>query len=122
MNVEEFRDYCLSLKGTTEKMPWADPEYSGVLVFEVGDKWFGFVDVDKFEFCDLKCDPEMSKELQARYEGITPGWHMNKKYWISVYFNSDVPDELIKELVAAAHDIVLYKLPKKKQTEILQAD
>jgi len=29
-------------------MPWADPEYSGVLVFEVGDKWFGFVDVDKF--------------------------------------------------------------------------
>jgi len=113
MNVEEFRDYCLSLKGTTEKMPWRDPEYSSVLVFEVGGKWFGFVDIDRFEFCNLKCDPDISLELQARYEGVTPGWHMNKKHWISVRFGRDVPDAVIKELVAAAHDLVFAKLPKK---------
>jgi len=122
MNVEEFRDYCLSLKGTTEKMPWTEPKYSGVLVFSVGDKWYGFVDVDKFEFCNLKCDPEKSAELQARYIGITPGWHMNKKHWISVYLNSDVTDSLLKELIASAHDIVLKKLPKKKQMEILNTN
>ena len=118
MNVEEFRNYVLSLKGTTEKMPWTEPEYSSLLVFEVGDKWFGFVDIDKFEFCNLKCDPERSIELQEKYEGIKPGWHMNKKYWISVYFHSDVPDSLIKELVVASHDIVFNKLPKKVQVEI----
>jgi len=118
MNVEEFRDYCLSLKGVTEKMPWVDRDYSSILIFEVGGKWFGFVNIEKFEFCDLKCDPELSRELQARYEGISPGWHMNKKYWISVYFHKDVPDSLIKELVASAHDIVFKKLPKKVQAEI----
>jgi len=119
MNVEEFRSYCLSLKGTTEKMPWTEPKYAGTLVFEVGGKWFGFVDIDTFEFCNLKCDPEMSQALQTRYEGITPGWHMNKKHWISVYFHKDVPDSLIKKLVTSAHDIVLKKLPKKLQADIL---
>ena len=24
MNIEEFRDYCLSLPGTTEKMPFTE--------------------------------------------------------------------------------------------------
>jgi len=119
MNIEEFRDYCLSLKGTTEKMPWNKKEYSSLLVFSVGDKWYGLVDIDKFEYCNLKCDPEKSLELQARYEGITPGWHMNKKYWISVYFHEDVPDSLIKELVALAHDIVLNSLPKRVRQQIL---
>ncbi|MCM1153559.1 MAG: MmcQ/YjbR family DNA-binding protein [Muribaculum sp.] len=119
MNVEEFRDYCLSLKGTKYKMPWTEPEYSSLMVFEVVDKWYGFVDIDKFEFCDLKCDPERSIELQERYEGVKPGWHMNHKHWISVYFNKDVPDSLIKELVASAHDIVLKTLPRKVQNEIM---
>lgn len=118
MNIEDFRNLCLSLKGTTEKMPWKEPEYSGIIVFSVGGKWFGFVDMDKFEFCNLKCLPELSLELQGRYNGIAPGWHMNKKHWISVYFNSDVPDSKIKELVIAAHDLVFRSLPKKVQSEI----
>jgi len=119
MNIEEFRDYCLSLQGTTEAMPWKKPEYSSILVFAVGGKWFGFVDIDTFVFCNLKCDPVRSLELQERYFGITPGWHMNKKHWISVYFNKDVPDSLIMELVKSAHDMVFEKLSQKTRTEIL---
>ncbi len=99
-------------------MPWSEPEYAGVVVLSVGGKWFGFVDVDRFEFCDLKCDPELSLELQEKYNGVTPGWHMNKKHWISAYFNSDVPDSVIKRLVEAAHDTVLGSLPKKVRMEI----
>ena len=46
MNVEEFREYCLSLKGVEEKMPFvnvADRYSRDVLCFYVGDKWFCFV-------------------------------------------------------------------------------
>lgn len=119
MNIEEFRKIYMSLKGVTEKMPWSDdPKYSGVIVFSVGGKWFGFVDVDEFEFCNLKCDPELSLELQDRYSGVVPGWHMNKKHWISVYFNRDVPDAKIRELVIAAHELVFKSLPKKLQAKI----
>ena len=56
MNVEEFREYCLSLKGVEEKMPFvnvADRYSRDVLCFYVGDKWFCFVNVEVFDFCCL---------------------------------------------------------------------
>lgn len=40
---------------------------------------------------------------------------MNKKYWISVYFNQDVPDNKIKELIKQSYDIVYQSLPKRKR-------
>ncbi|MFZ0596713.1 MAG: MmcQ/YjbR family DNA-binding protein [Flavobacterium sp.] len=118
MDIEIFRKYCLSFDGAMEKLPFAkatskyDKE---LLVFYVADKWFCFVNIDKFDFCDLKCDPEESKELQSKYQGIEPGYHMNKKHWISVHFNSDVPDSLIKELVKKSYELVVKNLTLKVQ-------
>ena len=69
MNVEEFREYCLSFRGVREKMPFpnvADRYSRDVLCFYVGDKWFCFVNVAVFDFCCIKCDPDWSGELQAR--------------------------------------------------------
>lgn len=119
MNIEEFRKYCLSLPGATEKMPWSDPRYASLIVFSVGEKWFGLVDIDAFDYCNLKCDPEKSDELRARYDGIMPGWHMNKRHWISVYFHSDVPERLIKQLVSESYHTVFSSLSKKEQQRIL---
>lgn len=124
MNIEDFRTYCLSLKGVTEKMPFgkATSGYDrGLLVFSVLDKWFCFVNVDAFDFCDLKCDLERIGELQDRYEGIRPGYHMNKKHWISVYFNQDVPDSEIKELVRQSYDIVVASCTKRQHEELERA-
>ena len=121
MNVEEFREYCLSFRGVREKMPFpnvADRYSRDVLCFYVGDKWFCFVNVAVFDFCCIKCDPDRSGELQVRYMGIRPGWHMNKKYWISVYFEQDVPDSLIRELVKASYDLVAGSLTKKEREEL----
>lgn len=118
MNIEEFREYCLSLNGVYEKMPFpnvADRYSRDVLCFYVGGKWFCFVNIEVFDFCCIKCDPDDSGELQARYAGITPGWHMNKKYWISVYFGRDVPDEKIRELVRRSYDVVFRSLSKKEK-------
>lgn len=123
MNIEDFRSYCLSLKGVHEKMPFekAVSEYDrNLLVFCVADKWFCFVNIDVFDFCNLKCDPEQIGELQDRYEGIKPGYHMNKKHWISVYFEKDVPEKVIHDLVRQSYDRVVASLPKKEK-EALRA-
>ena len=67
MNVEEFREYCLSLPGVSEKMPFpnvADRYSRDVLCFYVGDKWFCFVNIEVFDFCCIKCRPEESTELR----------------------------------------------------------
>lgn len=120
MNIEDFRDYCLSFKGVTEKMPFGKvaSEYGrNLLVFSVLDKWFCFVNVEVFDFCDIKCAPEQIGELQERYDGIRPGYHMNKKHWISVCFNQNVPDSKILELVRQSYDIVAASLTRKQREE-----
>ena len=121
MNIEEFRDYCQSFKGVQEKMPFWDvsDKYSrDVLCFYIGSKWFCFVNIEVFDFCCLKCEPERNLELQEAYQGIKPGWHMNKRHWMSVYFNQDVPDNTIKELVRQSYDIV-YRTLSKKEKELI---
>lgn len=120
MNIEDFRAYCLSFKGAQDKMPFdkATSEYDrNLLVFYVGDKWFCFVNVDVFDFCSIKCPAQQIEELQDKYEGIKPGYHMNKKHWISVYFNSDVPKKTIKDLVKQSYDMVAASLSKSQRKE-----
>ena len=122
MNVEEFREYCLSLKGVEEKMPFvnvADRYSRDVLCFYVGDKWFCFVNVEVFDFCCIKCDSVESGELQACYVGVKPGWHMNKRHWISVYFNRDVSDEMVRKLVKKSYDMVVKRLNRKERERLL---
>ncbi len=114
MNIEDFRNYCLSFPGVKEAMPWQTDrnEYNrGLLCFTVADKWFCVVHIEEFEFCLLKCPPEKAEELREQYDGIQPGWHMNKRYWNSVYFRSDVPDEVIFNLVRLSYNTVAAKLP-----------
>lgn len=123
MNIEDFREYCLSFKGVYDKMPFekATSEYDrNLLVFCVLDKWFCFVNIDAFDFCNIKCHPEQIEGLRDRYEGISPGYHMNKKHWISVCFDKDVPDKTIKGLVKQSYGIVVASLSKKEK-ETLQA-
>ncbi len=118
MDIEEFREWCLSFEGASEKMPFgkATSEYDrNLLVFEVAGKWFCFVNIDVFDFCNIKCDPERIVELQAQYEGATPGYHMNKRHWISLHFDRDVPDDTIRELVRQSYDLVVASLPKKER-------
>jgi len=118
MNIEDFREYCLSLPGVEERMPWVEDknQYNrGMLCFTVAGKWFCFVHIDEFEFCNLKCPPDRAEELRALYDGIRPGWHMNKRHWNSVFFHSDVSDEMVFTLIRLAYDTVAAKLSGKKK-------
>ena len=86
-----------------------------LLVFSIGDKWFCFVNIEVFDFCDLKSAPDVSADLQAEFEAVKPGYHMNHKHWISVYFNQDIPDKRIFELIDDAYQRVLDSLPKRER-------
>ena len=123
MNIEEFREYCLSFKGVHDRMPFkkATSEYDRELLdFYVMDKWFCFVNIDAFDFCNIKCNAGQIEDLLDKYEGVQPGYHMNKKHWISVYFDKDVPDKMIKDLVKQSYEIVVSSLARRER-EILQA-
>lgn len=114
MNVEFFREYCLNKRGVTEGFPFD----SKTLVYKVGDKMFALTDVDEFISINLKCEPTMSLDLRERYEGVRPGWHMNKKHWNTVSVNSDVPVTLLKELIDCSYHLVFDSLPKRIKNEL----
>ena len=125
MNVEEFRTYCLSFAGTHDDFPFgkSSSDYDrDILVFYVLDKWFCVVNAVAWDVCNLRCAPERIPELRERYEGIGPGWHMNKKHWISVRFDSDVPGELLKELVRQSYELATAHLTKKQRAELAEKD
>lgn len=67
----------------------------------------------EWDFFNLKADPEYSEELRSIYRDIFPGYHMNKKHWISVRFSGDVPDRLQRQLILHSYQQVYRKLPLK---------
>ena len=44
---------------------------------------------------------------------------MNKQHWNSVKADGEVPDDILKDLLDKAYQIVLGSLSKKKQKEII---
>ncbi len=115
MDVKEAIGYCLSKRGAQETYPF-DEE---TLVFKVGGKMFGLVyDRDGEMGLNLKCDPELALVLRQQYEGVFPGYHMNKKHWNTVLLGSDIPDDEMRRFVDISYDIVFNKLTKKLQKEI----
>lgn len=114
MNIEEFRDYCLSFKAVTEDMPFDD----NVLVFKVMGKMFALTDINNFESINVKCNPEIAMELRNQYEAVKPGYHMNKKHWNTISTEGSLNDSELKKWIAHSYDLVVSKLTKKQQEEL----
>ena len=114
MNIEQVREYTLSLAGVTEDQPFGDD----VLAFRLEGKifmclWLG--DEHDMEHVEprlaLKLDPERNEALRQRYSSVTPAWHWNKKHWSDVYY-AQLEDGLVKEWIDESHRLVASKLPK----------
>ena len=119
MHVEQLRDFCITKKGVTEHFPFDEV----TLVFKVMNKMFALSSLDKWEkgeeSINLKCDPEKAIMLREGFEGINPGWHMNKRLWNTVTINNaDVSDDLLRKLINHSYDLVVKGLTKKAQKEL----
>lgn len=112
MNIESFREYCLSLPLTSEDMPFGDD----CLIIRVCGKIFACIGLTASDYVVLKCDPDYAVELRDRYEYIQPAWHWNKKYWNQHYLDF-LPDDLVISLIRHSYSQVVAKMPKKIRTE-----
>jgi predicted DNA-binding protein (MmcQ/YjbR family) len=116
MNLEEFREYCLSKSGAIEDTPFG-PD---VLVFKVRGKMFALAGLDAVPAtANLKCDPDVALELRDRYEQVRPGYHMNKKHWNTIEIESGIPDAELRKMIDHSYDLVVQSLPKAALTSIL---
>ncbi|MDE6358427.1 MAG: MmcQ/YjbR family DNA-binding protein [Duncaniella sp.] len=118
MDIEEFRDYCLSLGDVTEKIPFGKfaRRYDSILVFYVLDHMFCFVDIDDFRFVNVKSTPDEVEEIKQNYLSVSsPINRSMKKHWIQLDFDGDIPDSTIYDLVKRAYEIVKDKYTKKRK-------
>lgn len=110
MNIEEAREYCLSLRNVTESFPFDDVS----LVFKVENKMFLLLPLDAAEpSVSLKCDPEQAEMLRERYRAVEPAYHFHKKYWNTIYLGRDMDDDEIKRWIRHSYHEVIAKLPRK---------
>ncbi len=72
MNIEDYRNYCLSLgDDVEERMPFKAFRYaSEVLVFYVYGHMFSFFDCNNFSVVTLKCQPDRIEDLKERHSCI----------------------------------------------------
>lgn len=116
MNIEDFRNYCLSKKRVTEEFPFG-PE---TLVFKVEGKVFALTGLEHPVFeVNLKCDPDYAEELREKHPEIKSGYHMSKKHWNTVNFEGSLSDEFLKSLIDHSYDSVVKKLPKSIRGKLL---
>ncbi len=114
MNIEDIQSYCLDKKAVTEGLPFGDD----TLVFKVADKMFLLANLEGPLSINIKASPEEVIDRIDRYPEARPGYHMNKKHWISVDidFNSDIPR--IQTWIDRSYELVVSSLPKMVQEEI----
>lgn len=106
---QKLEKTLLSLKGSTASYPFGPK----VLVYKVMGKMFALVAEDEATpRINLKCAPADAEMLVSEYESIIPGYHMNKKHWITVTLMGDVPEGMLVDLINDSHDLVVSKLTK----------
>lgn len=114
MNIEEIRNFCLSLPDVTEATPFEKfaKGRMTILVFYVVGHMFCYFNIDDFSAITIKSNPSDMAELKERYQAVGEPFNGDRRYWISIQMGSDMTDEEIKSLVRLSYEIVRTKYEK----------
>ena len=116
MNIEEYRNYCLSKKGVTESIPFS--KLPNVLVFKVGTKMFTATDISCFDSFSVKCIPETIEELRANYPAMQEPSYFSKKHWSNVIMDQSIHDKILFQWIDISYDLVIAKMTKKQRLDL----
>lgn len=123
MNIEQVRDYTLSLLGVTEDQPFGDD----IITFRLEGKIFLCLSLggDDHELDNsaprlaLKLTPERNEELRGQFSAVVPAWHWNKKHWSDVYYEH-LETAQVEEWIKESYLLVASKLPKAVRQKYIQ--
>lgn len=112
---EEIYEYVKKQYGTVPEYLWKESPESAVLRHPNG-KWYavlmqveksrlGLEGDTKVDILDVKCDPDMVGLLTQTY-GFLQGYHMNKKYWITMLLDGTVSEAKILDFLDMSYDLI----------------
>jgi predicted DNA-binding protein (MmcQ/YjbR family) len=115
MNGRALRDLCLGLAGCREEFPFRP----GLSVFKVGGRMFAISALEDEPLrVSVKCDPDLGEQLRHTYRSIAPGYHLDKRHWLTLPADGSLPDELVADLVQGSHELVLAALPARARRDL----
>lgn len=121
MEFEALKRYLLNKTESALDFPFGDD----VFVFKVKGKMFALIGwKEGVMSINLKCDPDEGAALRDIFSAIKPGYHMDKRHWITIYFDaksdaSSPPEGEVKRLIDNSFRLVVSKMTKKDQKSIL---
>ena len=107
--MTDVHAFCAGLPGAVLTFPFGEE----TAVYRVGGKIFALTGVDRATSINLKAEPADVTGLVETYECVTRGYHMNKKHWVTVQLDGDLPKGLLEELIEDSYDLIVDKLPAK---------
>ncbi len=91
------------MPGAVEDFPFSP----GVSVFKVAGKMFALTRLAAEPLTvSVKCDPALAESLRSTYASIAPGYHLDKRHWLTVTLNGDAGDDMVRDLVQDSYDLV----------------
>ena len=104
--------------------PFAPEDTAAVLRHPANRKWFGIVmhvsrkrlglsGEEEVPILNVKCDPLLMGSL-LQSDGFLPGYHMNKRHWLTILLDGTVPIEDIRGLLDMSYDLTKPKMRKRK--------
>ncbi len=94
------------------------PSAPGVVLYKVMGKMFAILEVRKVQGVILKCDPHLVDILREQYAGVGHRSHLDRRFWISVSLDADVPVDEIIGLIERSHALVCAGLTRKQQAAL----
>jgi predicted DNA-binding protein (MmcQ/YjbR family) len=94
------------------------PSAPGVMMYKVMGKMFAILENRRLAAVILKCDPSTAEILRQQYSGVGHRSHLDRRYWICVNLEADVPVEEIERLATQSYDLVCAKLTRKQRAEL----
>ncbi|WP_213881397.1 MmcQ/YjbR family DNA-binding protein [Pseudomonas sp. dw_358] len=113
MTEQEVAAFCLALPGAREDYKWG-----GVRVFSIAE-------TRMFAVIGLTADSLAFKVEQALFLGyvdrprVRPAPYLARAHWISVAAPYGLGDEELRDLLKRSHQLVVRRLPKKRQVGLL---
>ena len=94
------------------------PSSPGVVIYKVMGKMFAILETRRLRNVILKCDPHLAEILREQYAGVGHRSHLDRRFWISVNLEADVPAEEVERLAAQSYDLVCAGLTRKQKAEL----
>jgi predicted DNA-binding protein (MmcQ/YjbR family) len=88
------------------------------LIYKIRGKMFAILSLRGIDNVILKCDADLVASLRDQYDGVGHRSHLDRRYWISVSLDADVPAKEIKRLARRSYDLVCANLTRKQQAEL----